>query len=96
MTKNIFGLQAQQLIKNGAIVIDIRDAKDFGISHIPGAINISINDLTNLSLNKNINIIVVCSHGLRSIAAAEKLFELGYTNVYNLKNGYDEYRMFFN
>ncbi len=92
MTKNISGHEANRLIKNGAAVVDIRDVKDFGVGHILGAINISINDLTKLNLNKNKNIIVVCSQGIRSIAAVKKLGELGYSNVYNLKDGYDNYK----
>ena len=91
MTKNIFGHEARRLIKNGATVVDIRDAKDFGVSHIPAALNISISDLEKLYLDKNQNIIVVCSHGGRSIAAAEKLIVLGYAKVFNLKDGYDNY-----
>jgi len=92
MTKNISNQDAHRLIKNGVSVVDIRDAKDFGVSHIPGAINISINNLDKLKLDKNQTIIVVCSQGIRSIAAAQKLVELGYTKVYNLKDGYDNYR----
>ena len=92
MTKNILSPEAKRLIKNGATVVDIRDAKDFGVSHIPGAINISINNLTKLYLDKNQTIIVICSHGVRSIAAAEKLTELGYTKIFNLKDGYDNYK----
>ena len=52
MTKNISNQEARKLIKTGATVVDIRDEKDFGVSHIPGAINISINDLDKLYLNK--------------------------------------------
>ena len=92
MTKNISNPEARRLIKTGATVIDIRDAKDFGVSHIPGAINISINDLDKLYLDKTQTIIVICSHGVRSVAAAEKLKDLGYTKVFNLKDGYDNYR----
>lgn len=92
MTKNISNFEAHRLIKNNAIVIDIRDAKDFGVSHIPGALNISINALDKIYLDKKQPIIVVCSHGIRSIAAAERLMELGFINVYNLANGYDNFR----
>ena len=92
MTKNISNQQAKHLIKMGARIVDIRDAKDFGVSHIPGALNISINDLDKISFNKDTPIIVVCYGGIRSIAAVERLAELGYTRVYNLKNGYDNYK----
>lgn len=92
MTKNISNQEAKRFIKNGATVIDIRDAKDFGASHIPGAFNIGIDELNMLHLDKYSTIIVVCYSGLRSIAAAEILMELGYKNVFNLKNGYDNFK----
>ena len=97
MAKNISNNEAKRLIKNGAKVIDIRDKEEFWDSHIPGAFNIDINNLNTVKkfiYNKNENIIVVCSHGIRSVAAAEELNELGYTNVFNLSNGYENYKDF--
>lgn len=92
MTKNISNLEAKRFIQNGAKVIDIRDEKDFGVSHIPGALNISINDLNKLNIDKYQTIIVVCYSGITSIAATEILIELGYKNVFNLKNGYENFK----
>ena len=92
MTKNISNLEASKLIKNGAKILDIRDAEDFNKSHIPGAININVNNLDNLRLDKFETIIVVCYSGVTSIAATEYLRELGYRNVFNLKNGYDNWK----
>jgi len=94
MAKNISNQDAKRLIKNGAKVIDIRDKEDFWDSHIPGAFNVDINSIEKIKkiiVNKNENIIVVCSHGIRSVAIAENLTELGYANVFNLANGYDNY-----
>ena len=92
MTKNISNHEAKRLIQNGAKVVDIRDAKDFGDSHIPGAFNIGIDDLKKLHFNKHETIIVVCYTGIRSVAGAEILAELGFKKVYNLKNGYDNFK----
>ena len=97
MTKNISNAQAITLIEKGAKIIDIRDSKEFWDSHIPGAFNISIDEIKNVKnfiYNKNENIIVICSHGVRSIAATEILRELGYTNAFNLANGYESFRKF--
>jgi len=92
MAKNISNHEAKRLIQNGAKVVDIRDAKDFGDSHIPGAFNIGIDDLKKLHFDKYETIIVVCYSGIRSIAGAEILTELGFQKVYNLKNGYDNFK----
>lgn len=92
MAKNISIYEAKRLIQNGAKLIDIRDAKDFGDSHIPGSFNIDIDNLKQLNFDKYETIIVVCYNGITSIAAVEILTELGYKKVYNLKNGYDSLR----
>ena len=38
-------------------------------------------------------IIVVCGKGIRSIAIAEELSDMGYKNVYNLMDGYEKYKL---
>jgi predicted sulfurtransferase len=42
--------------------------------------------------DKNANIVVYCSIGVRSEQIGEKLLKLGYKNVYNLYGGIFEYK----
>ena len=96
MVGNITSVQASNLIRSNAKVIDIRDKNDFNKSHIYGAVNIGINEVEKvlrLFPNKNEKIIVVCSKAIRSIAIAEQLSEMGYRNVYNLMDGYEKYKL---
>ena len=93
MFKNISLEQAFNLIKqnDSIIIIDIRDKEDFQKRHIKNAINLSIYELERIKKiapSFESTIIIYCYSGIRSIAASEKLLELGYTNVYNIKKGY--------
>lgn len=85
--------EAAELIDEGALLVDVRTLTEYNQGHIEGAINIDVNDILevtdsltydNLSISKNKKIIVYCRSGSRSNSAAEKLVELGYTNVYDL------------
>ena len=80
--------QAKEMMEkeDGHIIVDVRRMDEFETGHIPGAIcipNESIGteqpeDLPNL----NQIILVYCRSGNRSKQAAQKLFDMGYTNVY--------------
>ena len=84
---------AVQKIEDGAILIDVRSASEYSASHIDGAINIDVNEILSLNgelgynnrnISKNTVLILYCRSGNRSLQAANKLIELGYTNVYDL------------
>ena len=75
-------------------IIDVRSSQEFEEGHLDGAINISVynieNEVEKIIKNKEDIIIVYCSSGTRSKNAKNILEKLGYTNVYNLKNGIDK------
>lgn len=88
--KNILGMGPKtdfaQLIKNGAIVLDVRSKGEFESGHIRGAINISVDQLRNNLAklkDKNQTIITCCASGMRSASAKAILSSNGYTSVYN-------------
>ena len=85
--------KAEELIDEGALLIDVRSITEYNQGHIEGAINIDVQEILNVtdsliynnaSISKNKKIIVYCRSGSRSNSAATKLVELGYTNVYDL------------
>lgn len=88
--KNMFGLGAKadigQLIRDGAIVLDVRTKSEFQSGHVKGALNISVDQLPS-SLgrlpDKNKTIITCCASGMRSGAAKNILEAAGYKNVVN-------------
>lgn len=75
----------KNLVKEGAMIIDVRTKEEFKAGHIPGAINIPLNNLpTQLtSIPKNKVIITCCASGMRSSSAKNLLQSKGYTTVYN-------------
>ncbi len=83
--------------KKGVIVLDSREISEFNVSHIKDALyvgynNFDKNKITSAIPNKNANIIVYCSIGVRSEKIGEKLLKMGYKNVYNLYGGIFEWK----
>lgn len=72
--------------EDGHILVDVRRQDEYDSGHIPGAVcipNESITDTRPQELPDLDQIILVyCRSGNRSKQAAQKLFDLGYTNVY--------------
>lgn len=74
------------LVKQGAIILDVRSKGEFANGHIRGSVNISVDTLQN-NLNKlkdkNKTIITCCASGARSAAAKSILESHGYKQVFN-------------
>ena len=87
--KNLFAKEKSdyaQLVKDGAIILDVRSPGDFAQGHIKGSVNISVNHLgKNLHQlkDKNKPIITCCASGARSATAKDILNSNGYIAVYN-------------
>ncbi|WP_428657718.1 rhodanese-like domain-containing protein [Runella sp.] len=87
--KNLFGFGVKvnyaDLIKQGAIILDVRSKGEFQSGHIKGSVNIPVDTLkNNLSkLKKDKPIITCCASGMRSASAKSILKSNGYNEVYN-------------
>jgi len=79
--------EALSLIDNGAIIIDVRTATEYNEGHIENAINIPIDNISEITYSKDEVIILYCASGVRSSNAAKTLVDAGYTNIYNLDGG---------
>lgn len=83
-----FGTTADfaELVKKGAVILDVRSKSEFASGHIKGAVNIPVDILKN-SLSqlkdKNKTIITCCASGMRSASAKSILKAHGYTDVHN-------------
>ncbi len=75
----------KQLIKNGAIVVDVRTKAEYQGGHVKGSLNIPLNNLSNhySKLDKTKPIITCCASGIRSSQAKSILEANGFTEVYN-------------
>lgn len=87
--------QAEQMLADDAIVLDVRDKLEFDAGHIDNAVNISRGTLEFVIANhpefadQTRSIVVVCKTGGRSAMATATLQQLGYGNVVNMIGGYD-------
>ena len=79
---------AKQMMANedGHIIVDVRSKDEYAAGHIPGAICIPNESITNTQPAELPDldqvILVYCRSGNRSRQASEKLAAMGYTNVY--------------
>ena len=71
--------------ETGYIILDVRRPDEFAEGHIPNAINVANESIGTAEIpelpNKKQLIMVYCRSGRRSKEAAEKLVNLGYTNI---------------
>ena len=85
--KSITQEEAKEIMDttDGYIIIDVRTIEEFNTGHIPNAINIPNEVISeqaeSILLNKEQVILVYCRSGRRSKEAANKLVELGYSNI---------------
>ena len=83
----IFGKKVnfQEVISNGAIILDVRTKGEYQSGHLKNSINIPIDNLPQkiVKLNKNKPIITCCASGARSASARRILKSNGFEQVYN-------------
>ena len=80
--------EAQEYLRNGAMVIDVRSMNEFESGHIIQAQNMPLDRVemmvSSTVKDKNKVLLLHCSTGVRSNMAKKKLEALGYKNVFNL------------
>lgn len=86
--KNLFksnSVDLAQLIKEGAVIIDVRSKSEFASGHVKGSINIPLEQIAasaeKLKLHKHV--ITCCRSGNRSGMAKRTLESKGLKNVTN-------------
>ena len=83
--------------KDHVILLDAREKEEYEVSHLQNAIWVGAKTFELDSVfpkieDKNTEIIVYCSIGVRSENIGEKLMKAGYTNVKNLYGGIFEWK----
>ena len=73
------------LVKEGAVIVDVRTKGEYAGGHIKGSVNIPLDQLSNQMgrFAKDKVIITCCASGMRSASARSVLKSAGYTRVYN-------------
>jgi NADPH-dependent 2,4-dienoyl-CoA reductase/sulfur reductase-like enzyme/rhodanese-related sulfurtransferase len=79
---------------NGSFLVDVRTPQEFAAGHIPGAVNIPVDDLRSRldELPRDREIAVYCQVGQRGYLATRILRQAGFAAV-NVGGGYKTYRL---
>lgn len=94
---NVTGSDFEKLAaeKTDAIILDLRDAKDFKKSSLKNSINIPMDgfeeQVKEQIKDKNQEILLYCNTGTRTAEASQILEKNGYTNIVNSIDGVKEY-----
>ena len=83
--------------ETNAVLLDAREPEEFAVSHLKNAVFVGYDDfnirtVTDTIKNKDQDIVVYCSLGIRSEDIAIKLKKEGYKNVKNLFGGIFEWK----
>jgi len=83
--------EADEMMNDGAAVIDVREPHEYSAGHVPGAKLIPVNTVYTKrdELPRDKDLIFVCAVGQRSARACEMAAAAGLTRLYNLEGGTD-------
>ena len=88
--------EAVRLMNDGAVLVDVRSMNQFKDGHIAGARSLPGDQIAEgakaLDKLRDKTVITCCDSGITSGAAARKLTELGFKQVYNLRGGLAAWR----
>lgn len=87
--------QAEVLMRDADVVIDVREADEYAAGHIPGAMHASRGMLEfKLSASpdlsrRDLKVVLYCKTSGRAALAAASMKEMGYLNVTSISGGFD-------
>lgn len=89
MTTSITARDAERMIRDGALLVDIRNSDEFARTHIPGALNIPLAKLDGLETGDR-QILFHCRSGARTQGNAARLAQAsGDAPCYIIEGGLD-------
>ena len=81
--------------REGAVLVDIRDTKEYSAGHIAGALSMPVSSIDarigEMEPYKDKPVVLVCKMGQHASAAGRKLKALGFENVRRLSGGMAEW-----
>jgi rhodanese-related sulfurtransferase len=88
--------EAQQRIKEGAKLIDVREDNEWDAGHAAGSRHmgrgIIERDIVQTFPDKETELILYCGGGFRSALATDMLQKMGYTNVFSMAGGWKAWK----
>ncbi len=92
-SQQVTAAELSQLLKespNGIFLIDLMNKDDYVMSHVPGTVNIPVEELENrmAEIPRDKEVVVVCRRGLmKSDMALQKLQQSGFADAKKLTGG---------
>jgi rhodanese-related sulfurtransferase len=87
---------AQERVKNGATLVDVREDREWLAAHASSAIHMARGvierDVVHRFPDKNVELILYCGGGYRSALATDNLQKMGYTNVFSMTGGWSAWQ----
>ena len=82
-------LHTMSVVSDGMVLLDVRSSNEYNKDHIKGALNIPVADIRTRyhELDKNQQIVLICSTGHRSSLGASLLKQRSFKTVYNVAGG---------
>lgn len=73
------------------VLLDVREDWEFETCHIEGSKHVPMNQVVGVmdTLDKDVETVVICHHGVRSHQVAQYLASQGFSNIHNLEGGID-------
>lgn len=96
VAKDISTSEFKEMITPDVIILDVRTPEEFLEGHLENAVNINLFDSDfetkmTQNLDKSKIVLVYCAAGGRSAKAMSKMKEMGYSEIYNMMGGYNEW-----
>ncbi|MGI5818489.1 MAG: rhodanese-like domain-containing protein [Armatimonadota bacterium] len=93
--ENISAAELEALMESQQrlVVLDVRSASEYETGHIPGSVNVPLDELAarHGELDPNVPVVCVCSSAFRSLQAAHLLVSEGFDRVMYLEGGLSNY-----
>jgi thiosulfate sulfurtransferase len=86
---------ARKMIENSEVtIVDIRDPSSFAAGHVPGALSINNTNVAEFITHADFEkpLLVFCYHGHSSQGAADYFGSQGFSDVYSVDGGFEEWR----
>jgi molybdopterin/thiamine biosynthesis adenylyltransferase/rhodanese-related sulfurtransferase len=87
---------AEQLLADGALLLDVREPDEYEQGTVPGSVHIPRGHLESQIENRVAEherpIVIMCAGGTRSAFAAKTLGELGYSDVVSMEGGFNRWK----
>ena len=89
--KALTPVEVQTLMEEGALILDIRRPEEFAVAHVPGALNINLNeDFTECAgafVDPSLPVVIMADDVNQTVVAATKLAHVGIANVKGFLGG---------